>query len=109
MDDTRYQSAHFCGAGFSDFSPESAVEARLLRFSNRFTAYSFYAIEMKLGRMILGISPHSHSESDFPVSPRGAVGALLSKFSNRFTTYSIYDLDSELHMMIPSYRCAKSI
>ena len=48
-----------------------AEGARLLRFSTRFTAYSSYRIEMKLGRMILGISPQNLSESDFPFSLRG--------------------------------------
>ena len=59
--------------------------------------------------MILAISPHNRSESDFPVSSEGAVGARLSKFSNRFTNYSIYPLDLELDMIISSYRSAQSV
>ena len=71
MNDTRHQSAQSLEVGFFDFIPRGAVGARLLQFTNRFTAYSTDAIEMKLDRMILGISPHNRSESDFPVPPRG--------------------------------------
>ena len=44
--------------------------AHLLKFSNWFTAYSFYPIELKLGRMVLDISLHNCYEQDF----RGAGG-----------------------------------
>ena len=67
----------------------------------RFTAYSSYAIEMKLGRMILS--------RIFRFPPGGAVGARLSKFSNQFTIYCIYPLDFELDMIIPSSPSAQSV
>ena len=47
---------------------------RLLKSSNRFTAYSSHAIELKFGRMIHDISPHNRSEQDFLISPQGALG-----------------------------------
>ena len=103
--DTRFQSAQYCEAEFLDFSPKD-TKRRLLRFSNRFTAYSSDAIEMKLGRMILGISPHNRSESDFPVSsPEGAVWARLSKFLIR----NIYPKNFGTYMMMLSYRSAQSV
>ena len=108
-DDTKHQSAQSCGSGCFDFFTGGVVRAHLLRSSNRFTAYSFYAIELKLGRMILDISLHNRLESDFPFSPRGAVGARLLKFSNRFTAYSIYPIELKLSMIIPRYRSAQSV
>ena len=48
-----------------------AGETLLLNSSNRFTAYSSYPIELKLGSKILDISPYNRSESNFPCSPRG--------------------------------------
>ena len=86
----------------------SSQGARFLKFSNRFTAYSFYSIELKLGRMILDISPHNRLESDFPISPGGAVRARLLKFSNRFTAYSIYPTKLKLGTKIPNRRSAQS-
>ena len=80
---------------------------RLLRFSNRFTSYSSYAIQLNLGRMILDISPHNPSESDFPVPPGGGVGTGLLEFSNRFTAYRIYPIEMKVGMVIPSYRSAQ--
>ena len=69
---------------------------------------------MKLSRMILGISSHNRSESDFPFSLRGLFctpkstpyRACLLKFSNRFTIYPLY---LELVMIIPSYLFAQSV
>ena len=53
------------------------VGARLLQSSNRSTAYSSYVIELKLDRMMLGISPHNRLTSDyFLISLRGRCGAL---------------------------------
>ena len=34
------------------FPPGSTVGARLMKFSNRYTAFSFYTIELKLCRML---------------------------------------------------------
>ena len=58
----------------SDFSisPEGAVGARLLRSSNRFTAYS-YPIDRKLDRFIQVISPHNPSIRFFIILPGRAV------------------------------------
>ena len=53
-----------------------AVGARLLIYSNRFTAYSFYLIEPKFCNMILGISPHSHLQPDFSISFHGKLWGL---------------------------------
>ena len=47
------------------FSPGGAVGARLLKLSNRFTAYSIYPIELKLGMKILDINLHNRYEQDF--------------------------------------------
>ena len=53
---------------------------------NRFTAYNFYAIELKLCRMIQDISPHNSSASDFfRFTLLGTVGARLLEPLNRFT------------------------
>ena len=56
------------------FPLESAVAARLLKSWNRFTAYSFYAIELKLCRMIADITPYNHSELDFSTFFQGRCG-----------------------------------
>ena len=78
-----------------------AVRAHLLISSNRFTAYSFYAIELKLGRMTLDISPHNRSASDFSVSlPGGTVGARLLQFSNRFIAYNSHAIELNLGRML---------
>ena len=45
--------------------------ARLLKSSNRFTAYIFYPIELKLGRMILDVRPNHRSKPDFSISFQG--------------------------------------
>ena len=58
-------------AGFFDFIPMGAVGARRLQFTIRFTAYSSYAIELELGRMVLNISPLDRSVSDCSISVRG--------------------------------------
>ena len=65
--DTRHWCAQSLSPWFSDFLPE----ARLLKSSNRFTAYSSYPIELKLGRMILDISPLDRLASDCSISSRG--------------------------------------
>ena len=41
------------------------VEACLLKFSNRFTAYSIDPTELKLGILILDINLHNRYEQDF--------------------------------------------
>ena len=47
------------------FPPGGAVGARLLKSSNRFPVYSFYPIELKLGRMILDVGLHNQYEQEF--------------------------------------------
>ena len=42
--------------------------ARLLKSSNRFTAYNFYPTELKLDMMIPVINPHNRSKLDFSIS-----------------------------------------
>ena len=49
------------------------VKACVLQISNRFTAYSSYALELNLCRMILDIRPHNRSMSDFSISSQGAL------------------------------------
>ena len=41
---------------------------------SQFTAYTSYAIELKIGRMLENIGANNRSGSDYPVSPRDAVG-----------------------------------
>ena len=48
-----------------DFLLRGAVEPRLLKFSNRFTAYSSYLIDLKLGRISLDINLHNRYEQTF--------------------------------------------
>ena len=48
--------------------------ARLSKYSNRSTAYSSHPIELKLVRVILGISPLDRFASDCSIFPRGAMG-----------------------------------
>ena len=50
--------SHHSESNFSS-SPRGAVGARLLKFSNRFTAYSIDPIELKLGMIILDINLHN--------------------------------------------------
>ena len=49
------------------------MRARLLKSSNRFTAYSSCPIELKLSAMILDISPLNRSKPDFSNSFKGAL------------------------------------
>ena len=71
--------------------------ARLLKSSNQFTAYNFYPIEVKFGRMILDISSLDFSEPDFSdFLLGGAVEARLLRSSNRFTGYSIRPIELKL-------------
>ena len=56
--------------------------ARLLQFTNRFTAYSFYAIEVKLGGMILGISPHTVRSRILRFPPKGAPFEIFESIHN---------------------------
>ena len=77
------------------------VRARVLKSSNQFPAYSFYAIELKLGTMILDISPHNRSASDFSILPRGCCGAAPHETPSRFTAYSSYPIKLKLDRMIP--------
>ena len=48
------------------------MSARLLKFSNRFTSYNSYAIELKLGRMILDMDLLNCYEQDFLDAGGGA-------------------------------------
>ena len=90
-----------------------AVDARLLKSSNRFTTYSSYTIELNFGKMILDISPHNRSEPDFLISIEGALCPL--QYSNRFTAYSTYAIELNFGRMIvdisphnrsePDFRC----
>ena len=57
-------SAQSLRVKFSDFF-QGAVRARLLKHSNRFTAYSIDPIELKLGMISLDINPHNRYEQDF--------------------------------------------
>ena len=52
-----------------------AVGARLLKSSNRFTAYSSDPIELKLGRMILHMNPLDRVVWDSSISARGRCGS----------------------------------
>ena len=62
---------------------------RLLNSLGQFTAYSIHPIELKLGKMILGISPHNLAEPDFIFPLRRCCGeGRLLQSSNRFTAYS---------------------
>ena len=64
-------------------SPGGAVGARLLKSSNRFTAYSSYQIELNLSRMVLEVSRLDRSASDCSIAPRGAVeGARFEIFKS---------------------------
>ena len=72
------------------------MAARLLEFSNRFKAYNFHPIELKLGKMLLYISPHHRSEPTSPISVHGA----MLQTSNRFTDYSSYAIELKLGGMI---------
>ena len=74
--------------------------ARLLQFTNQFTAYSFYAIELKLGRMIPDTNPHYRSELFFFIFARGAMRPRILKSSNRFTAYSFDAIELKLGRMI---------
>ena len=74
--------------------------ARLAKSSNRFTAYSSYPIELKLCRMMLVISLHNRSPSDFSISPRGRCGGAPLEILNRFTAYKFYLIELKLDRMI---------
>ena len=48
--------------------------AHIFKYPNQFTAYNFYPIELKFGRMILDISRLDRSEPDFRFPSRGRCG-----------------------------------
>ena len=73
---------------------------RLLKSSDRFGVYSSYPIELKLGRMILIISPHNRSASNFSIPSGGAVGLRLFKSSSAFTTDNFYPIELNLGRMV---------
>ena len=74
---------------------------RLLRFTIRCTAYSSYAVELKLGRMILDISPHNLAKEDFSISSEEVLwGARLLRSSIRFAAHSSYAIEVKLSRMI---------
>ena len=52
------------------------------------------------GRMILDISPHNRSASEFPILSGGAVGVRLSNYSNQFTANNFYPIQLKLGRMI---------
>ena len=97
-------SAHSRSVPDFAVSVRGAVWARLLKFSNRFTAFISVAIELKLRRMILDISPHKRLASVFRLPPDGAVWVRLLKFSNRFTTYSSHPIELKLGRMVQDIR-----
>ena len=68
-------------SNFAIFSKGALLGERLLKSSDRSTAYSSYAIELKFGRVILHISPDNRSTSDFSISPRGRCEGTSLKFS----------------------------
>ena len=68
----------------SPISFRGAVGARLLKYSNRFTAYSIDPIELKLGIIILDINLHNRYEQDF----QSAEGEL--RVSNFFCRRHLY-------------------
>ena len=75
--------------------------ARVWQFTNRFTAYSSYWIELKLDGMILDISPHNLAEPDFSISSQNMLwrGAPL-EILHRFTAHSSYAIEMKLGRMI---------
>ena len=80
------------------FPSRDTVGARLLRYLNRFTAYSIHANELELDRMILDNGPLHRSKLDFSISFQWAC---LLQFINRFTAYSSYAVELKLGGMIP--------
>ena len=70
-----------------------------MKYSNRFTAYGSYPIELKLGRMLPDY--HSRSELDFSISfQKGAVRARLLKYLSRFIAYNIHPIELKLGRII---------
>ena len=76
------------------------MRSHLLKSLHRFTAYNIYPMELKRGRMIVDISPHSLAEPGILFPSRGAVGARLLRFLIRFAAYSIHPIELELDRMI---------
>ena len=64
------------------------------------TANSIYPIELKLGRIILDISPLNRLGPDFFIYQGGAVEARPLKSSNHFTAYSFYPIELKHSRMI---------
>ena len=92
------------------FPTGSAVNERLLKYSNRFTAYSIHPIELKRSRMILDISPHNLTEPDFSISSHEVLWeARLLRSSNRFTAYSSYPIHLKLGRLILKHQSAQSL
>ena len=74
--------------------------ARVLKFSNRFTVYRSYPIELEFGRMIIVISPHNRSESGFSICPTGQCrGAPLDIFKSIHSLH-FYPIELKLFRMI---------
>ena len=53
------------------FPTEGAVGTRLLKFSDRFTVYSIYLVDVKLGMIKLDINPHIRYKQDFSGAGEG--------------------------------------
>ena len=87
-----------------------ALEARLLKFSNRFTACSFYPIELKRGRMVpesalsLGVGLF-----DFP---QGRCGGPLEIFKPTHSLQFLSDFSTifaSIHNLSVHNRCLASV
>ena len=65
----------------------------------QFTAYSFYPIELKLGRMIADVSSHNRSGPDFSISCQRGFWRRALQCSNRFTAYSSYPIELKFRII----------
>ena len=78
--------------------------AYILKSSNQFTVYSSYPIKLKLGRMILDISPQNCPSRIFRSPSRWRCGGAFFANLNRFTAYSPYVIELKLCRMIQNIR-----
>ena len=86
--------------GFAISSQGALRGACLLKSSNRFTAYSIHAIELKLDRRILDISS-LRWKPDFSIAFQKVLwGARLLKSSNQFTAHNSYAIELKLSRML---------
>ena len=82
-------------------SPKRRCGGAHLEIFKSIRSQLFYLIELKLGRMILDVSPHNRWKPHFSVLPRTCCGARLLESSRSIHSLHYYPIELKLGRMIP--------